>query len=74
MLEAELTWTWEGPSWVLSRSRAVLAALQQELEELPGSVMPRPAYVSFSKVTDADFGASTASDEGVTEIDVIFPL
>ena len=32
------------------------------------------AYVSFSKVTAADFGASTASDDGVTERDVIFPL
>jgi hypothetical protein len=32
------------------------------------------SYVSFSKVTVADFGASAASDEGVTESDVIFPL
>jgi hypothetical protein len=31
-------------------------------------------HVSFSKVTDADFGASGASDEGVTEREVIFPL
>jgi hypothetical protein len=32
------------------------------------------AYVSFSKVTDADFAASAASDEGVTEREVILPL
>ena len=32
------------------------------------------AYVSFSKVTAADFGASAASDEGVTDREVILPL
>lgn len=31
-------------------------------------------YVSFSKVTVADCGASAASDEGVTEREVILPL
>lgn len=25
--DAEVTWTWEGPSWVLSRRRAVFAAV-----------------------------------------------
>jgi hypothetical protein len=32
------------------------------------------AYVSFSNVTAADFGASAASDEGVTDREVILPL
>jgi hypothetical protein len=36
--------------------------------------MAKNAYVSFSKVTAADFAASAASDEGVTEREVILPL
>jgi len=34
----------------------------------------RSTHVSFSKVTEADFAESAASDVGVTESDVIFPL
>lgn len=37
-------------------------------------MMAAPSYVSFSKLTDADFGASAASDDGVTEREFIFPL
>ena len=39
-----------------------------------GSLSSEATYVSFSNVTVADFGASAASDDGVTERDVIFPL
>ncbi len=38
------------------------------------SLSNEATYVSFSNVTVADFGASAASDNGVTERDVIFPL
>ncbi len=59
---------------MLSRRRAVLVALRRVLINLLTRPMSGSAYVSFSKVTDADFGASAASDDGVTEMDVIFPL
>jgi hypothetical protein len=41
---------------------------------IAGSLNRAPAYVSFSNVTDADFGASAASEDGVTDREVIFPL
>ena len=39
-----------------------------------GRLNSRTAHVSFSNVTDADLGASAASEDGVTEREVIFPL
>jgi hypothetical protein len=50
-----------------------LAALLQ-LSDISSNCDAKNAYVSFSKVTAADFGASAASDEGVTEREVILPL
>lgn len=47
------TWTWELPSWVLSRRRAVLAALEEESKQGSSAVDLFCAYVSFSKVTVA---------------------
>ena len=58
---------------MLSSSKAVLAALLQ-LSEVSLAVSAKNTYVSFSKVTVADFAASAASDEGVTEREVILPL
>jgi hypothetical protein len=67
------TWTCELPSWVLSRRRAVFAALE-EYEYGSNQICSTLAHVSFSKVTVALFGLSAASDAGVTEREVIFPL
>lgn len=71
-LAAEETETWVAPSWVLSRRRAVLAALESvsgRRKRQEGS-----AYVSFSNVTVALCGLSAASELGVTDNEVIFPL
>ena len=72
-LGAVETWTWEGPSCVLSRSKAVLAALLTIVRYVD-DCDAKNAYVSFSNVTAADCGASAASDEGVTDREVILPL
>lgn len=68
------TWTWELPSWVLSRRRAVFAALKVSQRGKSSASSQKYSYVSFSKVTVALCGLFSASDAGVTERDVIFPL
>ena len=82
-LEVSLeTWTWEAPSWVLSRRRAVLAALWGGISRglvegvhqwmgFGGGWDHGVSYVSFSKVTVADW---VPSGPGATESDVILPL
>ena len=74
MPAAAETWTWELPSWVLSRRRAVFAALEENQRGEEVGLFPRYLYVSFSNVTVALCGLFSASDSGVTERDVIFPL
>lgn len=68
---ALVTLTCDLPSWVLSRRRAVLAALSQSVFV---HLVQRYTYVSFSKVTVADLTESVDPDEGVIERLVIFPL
>lgn len=81
-LAALETVTWDCPSWVLSRSRAVLAALMVRLTQLGSgrktgknsNSQKWGTHVSFSKVTVALCGLSDASEAGVTEREVILPL
>ena len=59
---------------MLSRRRAVFAALEMSQQSGVVGFVPKVSYVSFSKVTVALCGLFSASDAGVIERDVIFPL
>ena len=59
---------------MLSRRSAVFAALEASQSSESNDGVWRHSYVSFSKVTVALCGLFSASDAGVTESDVIFPL
>ena len=78
MVPAVVTWTCDLPSWVLSRSKAVFAALwnsqSRSLQTICHPGMVAGTYVSFSNVTVADLGASEAPDSGVMDREVILPL